>query len=315
MRYIKKIVIACVFFLFCAVSAGCQNIDEVSSGGAAPLEYPVEVGGLTFSASPASVASLSPALTEILCELGYEDKLIARGSYSDYPESVLAKADVGSAANPDIDAIIALAPELLLSQSPITKKDITRLEQAGTRVLILPAPTNLDGVRQTYSAVSAIFGGALGAAAATENALRPLDDALAAVGDIGSEAFVYIMTKELAVATGDTLTGDILSHFGRNIAADSKKYALEATELAAANPSLIFLATPMNIANLPDEVKSLPAADGRVISLDNSSFERPTVRLLTETVKEITEHLAALPAAEFDSVAETSPAEESSTAE
>lgn len=308
MRYMKKTIALCAVLMLAIILPACQNIDEVSTSSAAPPDYPLEVGGLTFDAAPQTAVSLSPALTEILCELGYEERLVARGSYSDYPESVLAKTDVGSAANPDIAAITALAPEVLLSQSPITKKDITRLEQAGTLVLILPTATSVESVRHTYSAISAIFGGALGSKSATETAMRPLDDALAAVGDTGVENFVYIMTNDLAVATGDTLSGDILSHFGSNIAAGFEKYAMTTEELTAGNPSLIFLATPINIANLSDAVKALPAA-GRVISIDNSSFERPTVRLLTQTVNGIAEQLKAL------STADVSVAEETSTSE
>ena len=128
---------------------GCAKIDEdipvettVTVTEPVKEPYPVTVGSLVFNSTPESTASLSPAVTEIICELGFGEKLKGRSEYCTYPESVGDLPTLGSAAYPDVDAVIGNAPQLLVSQRPIAKKDITAIEAAQTRVLIMSAPAS-----------------------------------------------------------------------------------------------------------------------------------------------------------------------------
>ena len=75
---------------------GCTEIDEepiVTTAETTVTEspYPVTVGSFVFKEQPMYVGSLSPAITEIICELNYSDSLIGRSSYCDYPETVSDK--------------------------------------------------------------------------------------------------------------------------------------------------------------------------------------------------------------------------------
>ena len=107
--------------LLCSCTDIIENEDALPAAAtmAEPQPYPVEEGNLIFNSSPVTVGSLSPAVTEMIYELGYGDRLICRSSYCDTPEAVLSLPETGSAANPDIDKIISYAPELLITQSPI----------------------------------------------------------------------------------------------------------------------------------------------------------------------------------------------------
>ncbi len=256
-------------------------------------DYPVAVGQLEFEKAPEKVVSLSPALTEIICDLGYSSKIIGHSSYCDYPEEVKSLPDAGSSANPNIETIIKLAPELLVSQSPIAKKDISKLENAGIRVLITETPSSIDGLFDCYKQFAALFGGQSKSEEAANKAFEPLSAALENLPDAGS--FAYIMTADLAVATGDTLSGDVLSRFGENVAKGSQKYNITAEELISSNPKMIFLASPLTAINLPQEISGLEAISiGRVASVDNTCFERPTVRLIAKEIESIKSQLAAM---------------------
>lgn len=294
----KKILLLFSALLLSFHLAGCQKIGEDSSSSEPePVQYPVEVGQQVFQQAPQTAASLSPALTEIICELGYTDRLVAKSQYCDYPPEIAGLSSVGSSANPDIDKIIETAPELLLSQSPIAKKDITKIENAGIRVLILSAPASLPELEQCYTGIAGLFGGAANALDAAAAALSPLNEALGKAVPSGS--FAYIMTNDLAVATGDTLAGDILSRFGSNIARDNQKYNVTAEELLQNQPDTLFLAQPLTAENLPAETAGLNAvAGGKIIPIDNTCFERPTVRLLTSLVDSIQASLGASAAVE-----------------
>jgi len=276
----KTAVITAVIIAFALLPAGCAQVSEglpISTEGILheELSYPVEVETLVFNESPKSVASLSPALTEIICELGYEGLLTGISTYCNYPENIGGRENIGSAANPDINAVIRIKPDLLLSQSPIAKKDIASIEESGTRVLILPATTTVEGLYQLYSDLAAIFGGRLNAESAAEEALAPLKKALAeAEGSV--ESFIYIMDYKLSVAPPDTFAGDFFSYFGKNVINENGKINITSEELAKYSPEYIFLTSESPASEL------LPAEGSRTIIIDSQfaeRLERPSSRL------------------------------------
>ena len=265
----------------------CTEIDEeppVITAETVVTEnpYPVTVGSFVFNEKPMLVGSLSPAITEIICELGYSYALIGRSSYCDYPETVLDKLDLGSAANPDVDTIIDSAPQLLISHSPIAKKDITAIENVGTRVWIIPAPNSVEELYNYYRDIASVFGGKLISEDYADKAMRPLLDALNSV-DGSVESFVYIMSPELAVATDSTFAGSFFSSFGKNAAGDSEEIVFTDEELSELNPEWVIIPYTLSGDNMPNALSSLDAVQsGRVIVLDEEMLERierPTSRL------------------------------------
>jgi iron complex transport system substrate-binding protein len=276
----------CVFAAACITAvtlfSGCTKVNEeveevtevVTEEEVQP--YPVQVGSLIFNSSPESVASLSPAVTEIIAELGFTDKLIGRSIYCDYPESVSSAAELGSAANPDVDAIISAAPTLLISHSPIAKKDITSIENAGTRVLIIPAPTSVSELYDLYISIYHIFNGADGS---EEDIISDKFELLEECFDDNENllgSFVYVMSDDLAVASSSTFAGDFLSHMGTNAAADSTG-VLTSDDLSVIDPDYVIIGSDVRESKLPDEL-----ASHKVIRLDEETeqlLERPTSRL------------------------------------
>lgn len=295
-KFAKILFAAALAMLMC----GCTEIDEetpppeVTETTFAEKPYPVTVGSLIFEEAPKTVGSLSPAVTEIICELGFEDRLIGVSDYCDYPAGVEEKPKLGSAANPDVDAVIAAKPELLVSLSPIAKKDITAIEAAGTRVWIITPPQNVSELYGCYEDIAAAFGGKLECGKSAETALKPLISVLAeADGTI--ESFVYIMSPELAAATDSTFAGNFFSCFGKNAVTgteDGDGISMTAEELLELDPEWLILPDGVSVYELPQETSELTAiAENRVIVLDDEileRIERPTSRL-EETVKEILE--------------------------
>jgi len=274
-----------------AFACGCSEVEEtapppVTVTAFTEKPYPVTAGSLIFDSSPRTVGSLSPALTEMICELGYEERLIGVSDYCDYPENIRSLAKLGSAANPDADAVIEAAPELLVSLSPIAKKDITAIEAAGTRVWIITPPETVYDLYSCYEELAAVFGGKLDSEAAAEKALNPFVSALAeAEGSV--ESFVYIMSPDLAAAANSTFAGNFFSCFGTNAAGDAD--ILTEEELSELDPQWLILPANISAEELPALSSLTAVSEGRVIYLDDETLERierPTSRL-TETVRDI----------------------------
>ena len=80
--------------------------------------------------APGGVVSLSPALTELVCHLGQERKLVARSTACDLPESVKSLPAAGNFAEPELERILAMKPALVVSNEFVNPKDADALRQA-----------------------------------------------------------------------------------------------------------------------------------------------------------------------------------------
>lgn len=308
-KFVKKLIL-CTCFVSAALLNGCAEVEEeipVTTAETVVTEkpYPVTAGSLIFNEQPDSVGSLSPAITEIIFSLGYGDKIIGRSSYCDYPEEAESKVSLGSAANPDVEAIIAAKPRLLVSHSPIAKKDINKIENAGTRVWIISAPDSVEELYSCYRDIAAVFGGSLDCEEIASEAMKPLFNALfEAQGSV--ESFVYIMSPDLAAASDSTFAGSFFSSFGTNAAGDNEDISLTEEELTELDPQWLILPYNVSAEDMPGGLSAVE--NGRIITLDEEMLERierPTSRL-DSVVYDILEQIRG-DGAEDDSGSEDSP--------
>jgi len=90
------------------------------------------------SNKPERIVSLAPNLTEILFALGLDEKIIAVSSDSDYPADAANKKRIGTFWQPNIEAIIASKPDLVVTLQTEQQKAIAdSLNRMGYKVLAL----------------------------------------------------------------------------------------------------------------------------------------------------------------------------------
>ncbi len=102
----------------------------------------LSAGPLPQSPPPQRIVSLLPALTEALCVLGACHRLVGVDRYSNWPEQVRQLPQLGGGLDPNIEAIVALRPDLVLTaaSSPAAR----RLQALGLKVLVLEPVTFAD---------------------------------------------------------------------------------------------------------------------------------------------------------------------------
>ena len=87
---------------------------------------------------PEKIVSLAPNVTEILYELGLGEKIVAVSNDSDYPSEAADIKKIGTFWQPNIEAIIAAKPDLVITLWFAQQKSIAdTLEQLGYKVLVL----------------------------------------------------------------------------------------------------------------------------------------------------------------------------------
>lgn len=108
-----------------------------------------------LSAPPQRIVSLLPSLTETVCELGRCDQLVGVDRYSDYPASVQRLPRVGGGLDPNVEAIVALRPDVVLMAT--SSRVGERLTALGIAVVALETKTHAD-VQRVLLTVGELLG-------------------------------------------------------------------------------------------------------------------------------------------------------------
>ncbi len=106
---------------------------------------------------PQKIISLAPSNTEILFALGLGDRVVAVSDYSDYPPEAKTKPSVGAYDDPNIEAIIAKEPDLVLATEAQPQTLYQQLESHGITVVVI-VPHNMNEVLDTITLVGKITG-------------------------------------------------------------------------------------------------------------------------------------------------------------
>ncbi len=126
------------------------------------------VAGLAQAQPAQRIVALQPSLTEAVCSLDACERLVGVDRYSDWPASMAALPRVGGMADANVEAIVALRPDLVLLGTRSRVAD--RLRALGLRVLVLEAKSHQD-IRRNLETIAQ----ALGRPGAGERLWRGLD--------------------------------------------------------------------------------------------------------------------------------------------
>lgn len=110
---------------------------------------------LTLAKPPQRIVSLLPSLTETVCALGQCQRLVGVDRYSNYPDSVSKLPKVGGGMDPNIEAIVALRPDVVLAA--LSSRTATRLVALGIPVFALE-PQNQADVQRVIGKLGQLLG-------------------------------------------------------------------------------------------------------------------------------------------------------------
>jgi iron complex transport system substrate-binding protein len=164
---------------------------------------------------PQRIVSLLPSLTESVCALQACARLVGVDRDSDWPPSVRALPPVGGGLDPNVEAIVALKPDLvLLARSSRVGE---RLEALGLKVLALE-PKNQADVRRVLDVLGRALG-VDGAPALWRAIDASVTEAARSVPASAKGTRVYFEVSDAPYAAGESsFIGETLARLGaRNI--------------------------------------------------------------------------------------------------
>ena len=199
--------------LLALAAVACYAGGGAANATAQPAAVSVDDLGqaLAQPTAPARVISLLPSLTETVCALGACERLVGVDRYSDWPAKPVALLPkVGGGLDPNIEAIVALRPDVVLLSAD--RRTVQRLHRLGVRTVALE-PRNLADVQRTLYSVAQVLQLPSATAMRTWQQLHSgIQEAAASVPKAARGARVYFEVNSGPFAAApDSFIGELLA--------------------------------------------------------------------------------------------------------
>lgn len=239
---------------------------------------------------PKRIVTLAPSLTEVAYFLGIGERVVGVTKYSSYPPDAARKPDVGSYVDLNVEKIVSLSPDLVVSTADGNQPAVIEiLEKAGIPVFVVN-PRNLRQVIQTVVDIGEVCG--------VPDRARELADGLSARVDLIASktadqdrplVFLQVNGKPIMTVNANTYSSDLVRLAGGRNMSDEEPITyprISIEEVIQRKPDVIIVSSMERNGELEKirqqwlRLDTIPAArNGRVHLVDSDLIDRPSPRV------------------------------------
>lgn len=247
------LVLAMAFTIGCGQSSSSDSSSEESTEGEGtkqealtgettyPLTITDDLGNeVTIEEEPKQVVSLSPANTETLFAVGAGDKVVGRTDYCNYPEEAKKIQSIGTYAEPNVELIVSLSPDVIFAEGSIDDSIRSQVEQAGAKVIVFNS-NDVDSVKNAITITGEVMNTNNTAKSVTDKITSDLKQLQEKIAANKEEVSAFIDLGSYYSAGKDSLLGNMLNDISvKNIAEDSGEQwpQLSVEKIVEANPDV-----------------------------------------------------------------------------
>lgn len=258
---------------------------------------------------PERIVSLSPTATEMLFAIGAGDQVVAVDDMSNYPAEALAKATALSGYTPNVEAIAAYEPDLVVHDG---STDLgAQLDSLGIANWVGAAAMSFDDIYAQIEQLGAATGHVDEAAALVARMQASIEQAVASVPQLDTPPrYYHELDPTYFSVTSNTFIGQVYGLFGLRNIADTTEGTTDYPQLSeefiiSQSPDLIFLADSKCCGESRDSVAQRPGwaatsavSTGSVFIIDDDIASRwgPRVVDYVELVADAMAYVADLSA-------------------
>ncbi len=291
-RLISALIVATLILMTVALLLSCK---DSSTGKAKKNVYLDDLDReVTIEKTPERIISVSPACTEILFALGLGDKVVGVTQYCDYPEEAQSKPKIGTFTTPNLEAIVASNPDLVLVTGGVQRELISRMEEMGLTLFAVNAPTferTVEDIRK--------IGEITGTSQRAEEIARDMESRAARIesevrrrresGDKPPRVFyeIFYENNVWTAGSGSVISNLIALAGGINIAdaETNDYYEFSVERLISENPEIYFvgsgsMSNPGDITKRPGWDRVSAVRNGKVYVINEDLVYRTGPRLI-----------------------------------
>ena len=240
---------------------------------------------LSAGAAPHRIVSLNPSTTELLFAIGAGDRLVGRTTYDMWPVAARSVRDLGPGLRPNVEAVLAVHPDLVVLYASDDNRDAARrLRAAGVPTAAFRVDRIAD-VERVTRALGVLTGDTTAARVTVDSVRRTLAQVRTATAPLPHPTVFWPLYDQPLLATG---SGSYLNELieiagGRNIYGFMKEPSPRVTfeDLVRRDPDVVLTSPESRARYLADpRWQALRALrDGHLLVVDTTLVLRPGPRL------------------------------------
>jgi cobalamin transport system substrate-binding protein len=187
------------------------------------LAVTCSTAALADTAVPQRIISLAPSLTETVFALGLGDQLVGVSVYCDYPPAATHIDKVGTFLTPNVEAIIAKKPDVVLAiPSPGNRSGVESLRDLGIKVVVVD-PNTLAQIKDAIRTIGRELGRDTEAQAVLGRIDAQFAEVIARLGDVPRRRVLMVVGQTPLIAVGrGTFQNELIEMArGTNVAASA----------------------------------------------------------------------------------------------
>ena len=263
-----------------ALLSGCgESDDEPARGAPAGDGFPVTIadatGSVTIAEEPQRIVSLSPSATEMLFAVGAGEQVVAADDQSDFPPE--APTTELSAYEPNLEAIAAQRPDLVIAPADAPRDLNAGLRRLGLTAISERAPEDLAGAYHEVRTLALATGHAEAGEAVAGKMRSEIERMIASAPEARGLEVFHELDPDLFSASSESFIGRIYERLGlANVADRAAERAgtpypqLSSEAVVAADPDLVILADSECCAQTPAKASRRPGWD-RVAAVEHDA--------------------------------------------
>lgn len=191
------------------------------------------------------VVSLSPFITETIYLLGAQDQLIADTSYCTVPPEATRKEKIGSVNRVNVEKIISLEPDLIISSPLSREKQLKVLRSQKIRIMEIRNPKTFDQMCAITLKIAVALGKKTQAQTLVQQACDDVEKVRKQVAGLSPRrVFIQIGLKPLHTVNKDLFINEyIIQANAVNIAENQPSGIYSREEVIKQDPDVILVAT------------------------------------------------------------------------
>lgn len=213
-------------------------------------------------------------------------------NYCDYPEAAKTKPKIGDYFTPNIEEIVSLDPDLVLTDGHVAS--IAQLESLGIPLIVID-PKDINGILWDIRLLGNITATEQTAEQIVSDMQARIDAVVSTIGNATRPKVFYVFdatdsTKPWTMGPGSFIDSLITTASGENVAGNASgawvQFSME--ELVNSDPEIILLDTSMGTAGIsPEQLKELPGwkdltavKEDRIYPINGDLLNRPGPRIV-----------------------------------
>lgn len=240
------------------------------------ISLPIEVN---------SVISLGPNLTEIIATLKPE-ALIGRTDYGDFPKWVTNIESIGNITSPNIEKIIELSPDLVVSSTHVKKETIQLIENAGIQSASLYNSSSINGSYKLILDMGILLNKEKEANEIVSQMKKDIESVEMKVAGLEKPKVYYVVSFGQYgdyTAGGNTFIGQMINIAGgNNIAEELNGWSYSLEKIIEKDPDIIIVSKNNNelekfLSTKPyNELRAVK--ENKIFTIDNNKLDRQGIR-------------------------------------